>query len=605
MKKLAVSMGVTILFALLFAQIAPAAAVTFEGITGYSLEDDEFAVTIDMNQDFYSLITGTGSPDANRIRMTGDLLDPSNTLIDDDTTYTKDDQEFFMAYANMDGIQAGYNALMKFEHNVSAAEVLNSFWDHPALGIPAAAELAKSQILQQAAAYSVGYINATAPFQTLVEHWRTAPNPTGAAQYDMFVANNYVALLAYSSDPDDRVLDSGDNLYLGYTFAFNYFKDAVNSFINDSTTYGENFVPDYNAVPFFETLSNGFKFGIEYTDLFVIWQAISRTNFDNGGGIIYGNDIVAATLLDSLTFTYTFTTTSLGTSPVAPGIEIVQADIQTEYDFGETNLLIIAESAPPATGTWTDTFSTSDDYLFDLPQSFLDIVDNLGITGFPTQVPVPLPDMTFYLNDDAKRRIGHADGGYGMTMVTMTNVFAVGMTPAYPNDAGEITDTIDILANGEKAFATTFTGKMDYTLSELPADMTGNGPHEVVIDYYPAAHNYVDNIGTFYFELEMGLTKAFLYLVALELGLDNAADQGRIVDVAHGAYYTLTEYGVWDGGAIDHDPTYTAISGQGEEADGTGTESADESSAGAFAPGFEILVVGLAAIPLFIYKKRK
>ncbi|MHA2499171.1 MAG: hypothetical protein ACXAEL_06360, partial [Candidatus Hodarchaeales archaeon] len=241
-------------------------------------------------------------------------------------------------------------------------------------------------------------------------------------------------------------------------------------------------------------------------------------------------------------------------------------------------------------------------YVFDLPQAFLDIVDSL-VSGFPEQITVPLPDLTFYLNDDAKRRIGYSEGGYGMTMVTMTNAFAVGMTPAHPDTAGKITDTIDILANGEKAFVTSFTEKTDYTLSGLPADMTGNGPHTAIIDYFPAGNTYIQNLGTFYFELEVGFAKAFLYLLALEMGLDNAADQGRIVDVAHHAYVTLTEYPAWNGGAIDHDPTYTAISGQGEG--GTGSESEEDSSAGAFAPGFEFLTVFLAAIPLVLYKKRK
>ncbi|MHA2370402.1 MAG: hypothetical protein ACXADX_16425 [Candidatus Hodarchaeales archaeon] len=600
MKKLAVSMGVATLFLLALAQFTPAAAVTLMDITGYSLENEKFAVTMDMNQDFYGILTG-GSPNAARIELSGDLLNPSNAKIAPTDTYAKDDQEFYMAYANMDGIQAAYSALMKFEHNVSAAEVLNTFWDDIGLS---GLDLVKSQILNHASGYHVGYINATAPFQNLVEHWRTAPNPTTAVQYDMTVANSYAALVAYSSTAEDQELDSNDKLYLGYTFAFNYFKDAVNSFIEDNTDEGPNFVPDYTAKPFFETLANGYKFGIEYTNLFVIWQEINAQRFEDNRGIIYGNDIVAASLLDSLTFTYTFTTTSLGTSPVAPGIEIIHADIQTEYDFGETNLLVVQESAAPGAGPWTDTFSTSDDYVFDLPQAFLDVVNAIPtVSNFPTAITVPLPDLTFYLNDDAKRRIGYSEGGYGMTMVTMTNAFAVGMTPAHPDAAGEITDTIDILANGEKAFATTFTDKLDYTLSGLPADMTGNGAHTAIIDYFPAGNTYIQNLGTFYFKLEVGFAKAFLYLLALEMGLDNAADQGRIVDVAHHAYVTLTEYPAWNGGAIDHDPTYTAISGQGEG--GTGSESEEDSSAGAFAPGFEFLTVFLAAIPLVLYKKRK
>ncbi|MFW9914554.1 MAG: hypothetical protein ACFFGZ_02990 [Candidatus Thorarchaeota archaeon] len=600
MKKLAVSMGVATLFLLALAQFAPAGAVTLMDVTGYSLEDEKFAVTVDMNQDFYGILTG-GAPNAARIELSGDLLDASNAKIASTDTYPKDDQEFYMAYANMEGIQAAYSALMKFEHNVSAAEVLNTFWDD--LNFPSAIDLVKSQIINHASNYWVGYINATAPFQTLVEHWRTAPHATTAVQHDMFVANSYAALVAYSSTAEDQTLDPSDKLYLGYTFAFNYFKDAVNSFIDDNTDYGPNFVPDYTAKPFFETLDNGYKFGIEYTNLFVVWQEINAQRFSDRGGIIYGHDIVAASLLDSLTFTYTFTTQSLGTSVVAPGIELIQADIQTEYDFGETNLLVVQESAAPA-GTWTDTFSTSDDYVFDLPQAFLDVIDIIpGVEDFPENITVPLPDLTFYLNDDAKRRIGYSDGGFGMTMVTMTNAFAVGMTPAHPDAAGKINDTIDILADGEKAFVTTFTDKTDYTLSELPADMTGNGPHTAIIDYFPAGNSYIQNLGTFYFKLEMGLAKAFLYLLALEMGLDNAADQGRIVDVAHHAYVTLTEYPVWNGGDIDHDPTYTAISGQGEGGEGSETETG--SSAGAFAPGFEFLTVFLAAIPLILYKKRK
>ncbi|MHA2274114.1 MAG: hypothetical protein ACXACI_19935, partial [Candidatus Hodarchaeales archaeon] len=227
----------------------------------------------------------------------------------------------------------------------------------------------------------------------------------------MTVANSYAALVAYSSTAEDQELDSNDKLYLGYTFAFNYFKDAVNSFIEDNTDEGPNFVPDYTAKPFFETLANGYKFGIEYTNLFVIWQEINAQRFEDNRGIIYGNDIVAASLLDSLTFTYTFTTTSLGTSPVAPGIEIIHADIQTEYDFGETNLLVVQESAAPGAGPWTDTFSTSDDYVFDLPQAFLDVVNAIPtVSNFPTAITVPLPDLTFYLNDDAKRRIGYSEG---------------------------------------------------------------------------------------------------------------------------------------------------------------------------------------------------
>lgn len=587
---------------LLFAQFAPAAAVTLQDVTGYSLEDEKFAVKIDMNQDFYSLIKG-GSPQENRIRMTGDILDSNNAKIDPDTTYTKDDQEFYMAYANQDGIQAAYNALTKFEHNVSAAEVLDVFWDR--LDLPSAADVPtiKQQILLYASDYSVGYVNATAPFQALVEHWRTLPDPTSGVGTDFFVTNNYVALMAYKATAIDPYLGPDDEKYLGYTFAFNYFRDAVNTKIKESTGTAD-FVKPYNAVPFFRSITDGYEFGIEYSNLFVIWQSIPQARIDDAGGaVVYGDEIVAASLLDSLKFTYTFTTTSLGPSPLDPNIEIVHGDIQAKYDFGKTNLLIIAGDDNMPAGTWDESFALNDtaaDYVFPIPQAFVDIVNGIPtVSGFPTEITVPLPPMTFYLNEDAQRRIGHADGGFGIAMVTMTNTFAVGITPTYPTGALADPETIDILANGEKAFVTTFSGKYDYTLDHWNNSLDGS--YDVIIDYLPSVA--AGNVGKFYFELEIGLLMIFGHILAKELGLDTIANQDRIFSVDHSAYYTLTEYWKWDGGAISHDPTYTAISGQGDEADGTGT--AEGSSAGAFAPGFEFLVVVLAAIPLVIYKKRK
>ncbi|MFX0116798.1 MAG: hypothetical protein ACFFB3_19780 [Candidatus Hodarchaeota archaeon] len=602
MKKLAVSMGVTTLFVLLFAQFAPAAAVTLQDITGYSLENDKFAVTLDMNQDFYSLITNPSfAPDANRIQMTGDLLDSSNSKIVQDTTYTKDDQEFYMAYANKDGIQAAYNALMKFEHNVSAAEPLDIFWDE--LNLPPAVDTFKSQILGYAAQHSVGYVNATAPFQALAEHWRTLPDPNSGQSTDFFVTNNYVALMAYTASAADPYLGPEDQKYLGYTFAFNYFRDAVNTKIEQNTGTA-NFVKPYNAEPFFRSVTNGYEFGIKYSNLFVIWQAIPGARIDNAGtAVIYGDKIVAASLLDSLTFTYTFTTRNLGPSTVDPSVEEIHGDIQAKYDFGKTNLLIIRDDTIPSEGTWDHSFALDDaaaDYVFPLPQVFVDIVNDIPtIDNFPTEVTVPLPSMAFYLNEDAQRRIGWYSGGYGMAMTTMTNTFAVGITPTYPT--GELADpeTIDILSEGEKAFTTTFSGKYSYTLDHWNNSLDGS--YDVEIDYLPRIVAW--NVGKFYFALEIGLLKVFGYILAKEMGLDTIADQGRLFLEDHSAYYTLTQYWKWDGGAIEHDPTYTAISGKAEEGDGTGT--ATESSAGDFVPGFEFLVVALAAIPLFIYKKRK
>ncbi len=583
--------------------VIPVTAVSLETITGYTLTDDKFAVKVDMNQKLSDIFNGNFQ--GTKIQMTDDMLNASNPNQVADGY--EDDQEFYMAYVNNRGIQTAYNALLKFEHNVTGDEVLKAL---PGLWESYVPDNFESSVINAAESFQVGHVNATAPFQTLIEHWNTLPNAAGD-RTEMFVTNHYVALMAYSTTGSDQFLDSGDDMYLGYTFAFNYLQEAINDFIETETGTAD-FIAPYNAVPFFTNPSTGvYEFGVEYQNLFVVWQAIDMEDFNTRAGhIIFGGDIAAMTLLDSLKFTYRLTYTELGPSAIDPTITEVWADIQTTYDFGETNLLITDESAWPGgfTPSDSDSFLLNDpEYTFTLPSGLADAIQ-LYDPSFPDTFTVQLPDFAFYLNDDAKRRIAWDAGGYGMIMTTMTNVFALDLKTrqeqVFTHQTNEtdtddyVNATIDVLATGNKAFHTSFSNKLTYTL-------TGTGIHDgsymVAVEYWPADATFAQGLGWFYFKLELGLAGAFLYILAKEMGLDTVAQQGRILSVDHSAYFTLTAFWRWSGGAINHDPTYTAMSGEKEEGEETDTASSE----GAFTPGFEFLVAVLAVVPIALYKKRK
>ncbi|MHA2156709.1 MAG: hypothetical protein ACXABU_15300, partial [Candidatus Hodarchaeales archaeon] len=170
---------------------------------GHDFSEEHFAVEIDLypspvNPDvIYDLLTGVEGTDS----------------------VPGADLQFFMSYMNNSGIEVAFSALEKLEHWIKFRDLLpeDTVTLLEALGglaPPGTAEALDSNIF---------HVNTTAPFQQLVQHYNT---PWGT---EAFVTNNFLGLIAYSKGTggDPLRMDSGDNLYMGYTFTV---QDLIDSF---------------------------------------------------------------------------------------------------------------------------------------------------------------------------------------------------------------------------------------------------------------------------------------------------------------------------------------------------------------------------------------
>ncbi|MHA1996414.1 MAG: hypothetical protein ACW97Z_17925, partial [Candidatus Hodarchaeales archaeon] len=525
---------------------------------GHDFSEEYFAVEIDLypsavNPDvIYDLLTGVEGTDS----------------------VPGADLQFFMSYMNNSGIEVAFSALEKLEHWIKFRDLLpeDTVTLLEALGglaPPGTAEALDSNIF---------HINATAPFQQLVQHYNT---PWGT---EAFVTNNFLGLIAYSNGTggDPLRMDSGDNLYMGYTFAVQDLIDAFNTNLASHTSYR---IPHFDYEVFFEPTATEYNFGINYTNVFVLWQDIdveqrgpdilsaSGSQLPDTKGINYGGDIVAVSVLDHLAFEYTFKVEEIEL-PTTPAITINMGTVETEYHIGESSFFATRDDAAfiaAKSGIWEGSpFIEAPSYTLDVPTALQGIdMSAYGGSGiFPNSVTITLPEMAFYIENDAKLRMNMADA-FGLTVVTATNWFDVEVVsnPQYASHLDEPENpTIDLENDGNVFFLTSFKDKMNYKLRELdfaPFNIDPTVDRDVYVTLFEPSGWAITNIMKAYFVIEYSLAWAFTVFVASKIAPEiiqpGAGQHTEVVNQI--VCMTFTEFPTWYGGEIYHDPTYTAVAG--------------------------------------------
>ena len=186
---------------------------------GKSFSDPHFAIEVDLigSGDWTDLLEGVAvDPD-----LVSDLLDPSVTATNSNPN---EDLNFFMAYMNLSGIETAYSALEKMEYNLTFGDLLKD--DYETI-IRVLGQTPAFSAYLTALDTSIFQINATAPFQQLVQHYYT---PEYMGSKDVFVTNNFMCLVAYSAGTgtNTTTMDMEDELYIGYTFSVQQLTEAIN-----------------------------------------------------------------------------------------------------------------------------------------------------------------------------------------------------------------------------------------------------------------------------------------------------------------------------------------------------------------------------------------
>ncbi|MHA2304974.1 MAG: Heimdall-CTERM domain-containing surface protein, partial [Candidatus Hodarchaeales archaeon] len=529
-----------------------------------------------------------------------DLLDASATTGDSNEF---EDLQFYMTYMNKSGIEVAFSALEKMEHNLALVDLFDSSVGDILKALP-------GDDIKTALETTIFHVNATAPFQQLVQHYITP------WEEDVFVTNNFMCLVAYSSSPDNRTMDADDVLYIGYTFSVQELIDAVNDVLDDNG-HSEDQIGHFNYEASFEPTATGYKFGIEYSNMFVLWQdaKVPLTGIDifnageqfikgATGGIAFGHGIVAASLLDSVGFEYEFTTTNM--------TDHIKGTVTTHYNIGETNFLVTKDDqdyVDAHTDNWTNSpFVEAPSYTFNIPDGLKTTTVTNALTALglsiPNSVTVNLNDLAFYFGDDAKKRMMMKDG-FGLSVVTSTATF--GNSVVDPELT--VSDNIFTLSMGENAyFETDFVGKDTYKLLGLETlfDIDPAEDRPVIIVPFFDTNYAINSVAKAYFAVEFEMAYGFTRFVATELSteyFDMPAGTAQVYVEAI-EYFTFTQFPEWYGGEIIHDPAYSAVAAMAATSSETSDTGPPDTTAGI--PGFELLSVLLAIPPLYaLYRKRR
>ncbi|MHA2296950.1 MAG: hypothetical protein ACXAEU_03025 [Candidatus Hodarchaeales archaeon] len=567
--------------------------------TGHDFGDESFAVDIDFNK----IPTGiTTLP--SETTLIRDYVDSSNPLADPaDSDYPTKDRQFFLSYVNTSGIETAYIALEKIEQDIKIGHAL----------------LSQDFVL--------GHVNATAPFQSLVQHYESY-------LHDIFVTNFFNGFIAYETTATDPWMDSSDKMYLGYSMVESHLLDIISGAIS---TAGWDPIGQYGWDAFFnapDPTSGISSWGIEYSNMMVFWQELGVDFTTDTGvslppgatiegieGVVTGGNLVAATVFDTMKFSYELEETTTTTTDAAGDDWLVtEAEVTTVYDLGAVSLIITLDDATKLNQLQTNVDGIDSTNSFNIPSQTITL-GSVTISPVTYVFEVTLPSFSFYKDTAARKRIDAAAmenyaKGMGISAVSSTNMYSVGYTVDFQitNDAGEIqTHEYPIVVGGEKAFDTSFTGKDEYEL-----DLTIDGGLATtypigIATVVPSNNVYVKNIFTEYFEVERKMMRHFLGFMAYQTSplianqITPTSTSAIKMDVVDSGYLMFVQMPEWSGYPITQDPTFSAVSAvkAGDSTETSGETTTSDGILGSI-PGFELLAA-VAAVPVIvlIYKKRK
>ncbi|MFX1285574.1 MAG: hypothetical protein ACFFB5_18185 [Promethearchaeota archaeon] len=521
---------------------------------GHCFSEHCFAVEVDL-----------AVPENTEPNLIRDLL--YENALTNDSNKLKDDQ-FYTVFINDSGIDTFYTALEKVENNLTFGSLLDENDYNVFYATPAFHEALNTSIFR---------INASTPFQQLIQHYITPWDE------DVFVTNNFMSLMAYSSNLTDREMDENDSLYLGYTITTQELIDAVNELLRlNNQTYQ---ITPFNYKPSFEETTNGFNFGINYTNMFVLWQEVNlpvkgvdvfgndQHIKDDTRGVIFGQDIYAATVLDFVSFNYVFETIE-----ISGKFSYIKGRLTAHYDIGETSFLLITEDSIPS-GAWNHTpFAAVPSYTLEVPNDLVGTPSPGGGT-IQNNVTIYLPESTFYMEDDARERI-QMDNGFGLTVTTTTTTFGIDVVnPEYNTQP----DEINLYMGGYTYFTCEFHNQ--------------KGVNPSLITVFTPFDWPISNVAKEYFKVEFDLvydiTKFVINKISSEL---NTMPESASLYIGTILYFTFTDFPKWYGcGIINNFTYYTIAAMTAPSSSTTSTSMTSEPPPTSSHTGFEIFypILGL------------
>jgi hypothetical protein len=580
-RKVMLFTGFLMVLTVAFAGLMPAYAQSgMKDKLGVDFSDSEFGIVVDLNVDTGEFLEGDLHPNVQVLHDYVNGASNPEVAADADTDF---DQQFYLAYNNVSGVETAYMAL-----------------DH-----------IKGQLVLDATSIGGGYYyfgsyDGTAPFQTLLQHYMDGDS-------HVFAKNTFRAFVAYTADDVDPAIDPTDNTYVGYPIV----EQNVLTHLNNALTgHGLSSMGSYDATP----IHGENTFGMHYENMFVLFQDQSVDTAENGidsvlrslvrfhglDTVNLGGSIAAAALFEYVDFTYNIVDRSNATHTIV--------DVVTEYDLGPVNVLMTRDDQTlfdTLSGGLINGINTTNSFR---TNSYLVQFDLGTWNTIPYGLDISIPALSVYTGEAAQARIStgalqNQAAGFGISVVTSTNVWKQGGDPALGDDSETHTDASDLEINMD-SFTTSFVGKATYTLH----DDSGDTVEDVIVSVFSMSdlHELLDIHSLFngYFKAQSNMAKGFVTKMVKDIYnplVTNPGDVGLHAEKTD--YATFVQMPKWSGKEVTQDPTYSVVS-----IIGSGTDSSDTSASDTIAtssqttsalPGFEALFLILAAIPIFIVKKRK
>ena len=530
---------------------------------------NNFGLIVDLNLGDPSVPTPISGSNFQVLKDLGNPSNPKVNPIDKDPWY---DQQYFFSNFNVSGVNNIYLALNKVEFNLT---------------IP----IGSSTV-------NFGHINASAPFQTLLQYYKYMGK-------DVLVANTFRGLIAYSTTATNGTIDPTDQSYFGYSFVESHLIDILNSAL---TGHGFSAIPAYGFTPIYDPSTN--TFGMNYTNYFVVWQDTKPSGYGGGfsnynnnafNGVVVGNHIVAASLFKYLTFTYHVNTVSQNATT-----SIVQ--VTTNYSLGPMQWLITTDNTAAYSAIQAADPTINSGNSFQNPATSYVVQVNAGLIAIQTTVSIPT--LTFYTNDAVPERINAqamastGATGFGVAIASSTNAFVQGSSTI--DNGGPQTNsnniTVPLSFGSDNFFQTNYAGKSTYTRT-FTNGTTETDPVYISLRSLADMSQLIDTSSLIngYFDLQSIQTYGLAIYSAAQLDSNLFSTSWSIsqmkMDTASTNYITLVQMPYWSGLQVVQDPTFSAVAAVA--AGGTsGTGTSIPSS-----PGFELIAI-FAVIPLVYFKKR-
>ncbi|MHA2366462.1 MAG: hypothetical protein ACXAC7_21070 [Candidatus Hodarchaeales archaeon] len=510
---------------LLVNSLGAGAQTTMKDLLGVDFEED-FAIEIDFN--------GNYQTEMYEVEVINDLNNPNNPALSTNDSYSANDQHFFMSHFNTSGISTSYIAVEKLEADL----VIN-----PPIGDP----------------IILGHVNGSVPFQTLLQYFQYEGD-------DVFVANTFRGYVAYTTSPEDDTIDPSDDIYVGYTLVEKHLLDKLNDYL---TTHQFPKIPEYNYEPIYDPANK--KFGMKYTNFFIVWQDteadspaslnLIKQYLDGFDGVATGENLIAASLFESLTFTYQIIEREVNSTHTI-------IDIVTEYDIGPMEWLITQDQESMHNLIIQYVPGIDESNTFHEP-AFEISFD----TGYAANTwTVTVPELTFYTGEAVSSRINAAaieflgptsvagPPGLGISVVTSSNVIRIGETlERFPNYDVQ---TLGVVIPFGEFFETSYVGKETYNRTLYDGTEETGLPIYISTRSIMEVDQLVQNVNLIdgYFTMQSTMTEGYTRFVAKELtGAQSTPTLSELNMEVSDSYVTFVQMPYWNGLKVVQDPIYSAV----------------------------------------------